>query len=106
MFDFYREENKDQELHVEGNKIVNAGGEVVTLTGVNCASLEWLCNPEKLYHTVEVALDDWNANTIRLPLSQDRWYGFGGDQAGEDESGERYRAIVDSIVRLIASRRK
>ena len=76
------------------------------LTGVNCASLEWLSAPEKLLKTVTVALDDWHANTIRLPLSQDRWFGFGGDQQGTDESGEIYRGIVDSIVEAVAARRK
>ena len=106
MFTLYREENADMELHVEGNLLKNRRGEKVMLTGVNCASLEWLCNPEKLVRTVQVALDDWNANTIRLPLSQDKWFGFGGDQRGEDESGERYRAIVDQIVEEIAKRRK
>ena len=106
MFDFYREENRDQELHTEGNRILDQNGNPVLLTGVNCASLEWLSAPEKLLHTVEVALDEWNANTIRLPLSQDRWFGFGGDQVGRDESGEIYRNIVDSIVKAVASRRK
>ena len=106
MFELYREENRDQELHVEGNKIFDANGNRVMLTGVNCASLEWLCNPEKLLATVIEAMDGWKANTIRLPLSQDRWYGFGGDQVGEDESGERYRSIVDKIIEEIAKRRK
>ncbi len=106
MFTLYRDENADMELHVEGNLLKNRRGEKVMLTGVNCASLEWLCNPEKLVRTVQVALDDWHANTIRLPLSQDRWFGFGDDQRGEDESGERYRAIVDRVVEEIAKRKK
>lgn len=106
MFDLYREENRDLELHVEGNKVFNKKGERVMLTGVNCASLEWLSYPEKLLNTVITALDSWNANIIRLPLSQDRWYGFGGDQEGVDESGERYRSLVDEIVGEIAKRKK
>ena len=106
MFDAFRAENKNSELHVEGNKVLDKNGNKVMLTGVNCASLEWLSNPEKLLPTVIYALDNWNANIIRLPLSQDRWFGFGGDQVGEDESGERYRSIVDSIVYEIAKRNK
>ena len=106
MLDAYRKENADSELFVKGNKVFNRKGEQVLLTGVNCASLEWLSNPEKLVQTVKVALDDWNANIIRLPLSQDRWFGFGGDQVGEDETGERYRAIVDTIITEIAARNK
>lgn len=106
MFDYKKAENAGSELFVKGNKIFNKKGERVMLTGVNCASLEWLSNPDKLLDTVIYALDEWNANTIRLPLSQDRWFGFGGDQQGEDESGERYRGIVDSIVKEIAERDK
>ncbi|MBQ7726826.1 MAG: cellulase family glycosylhydrolase [Clostridia bacterium] len=106
MFIPYREENRDRELHIEGNRLLDRKGNPVMLTGVNCASLEWLSAPEKLLKTVTVALDDWHANTIRLPLSQDRWFGFGGDQQGTDESGEIYRGIVDSIVEAVAARRK
>lgn len=106
MFDYKKAENTASELFVKGNKIFNKKGEQVMLTGVNCASLEWLSNPGKLLGTVIYALDSWNANVIRLPLSQDRWFGFGGDQQGEDESGERYRAIVDSIVKAVAERDK
>lgn len=94
------------ELHVEGNKIYDRTGRQVMLTGVNCASLEWLSNPEKLVTTVNYALDEWHANIIRLPLSQDRWFGFGGDQQGTDESGDRYRAIVDEIITNVAKRKK
>lgn len=106
MFELYREENKNQELHVKKNEIFDADGNKVMLTGVNCASLEWISYPERLPHTVQVAMDDWHANVIRLPLSQDRWFGFGGDQVGCDESGERYRNMVDKIIGLIASRKK
>ena len=106
MFELYKTENADMELHVQGNKLLNKRGEAVMLTGVNCSSLEWQCNPDKLVRTVQVALDDWHANTIRLPLSQDKWFGFGGDQRGQDESGERYRAMVDEIVKEVAARRK
>ena len=104
MFEAYRKENSASELHVEGNRVLDKNGNRVILTGVNCASLEWLSNPEKLLDTVIYAMDNWNANIIRLPLSQDRWFGFGGDQEGEDESGERYRAIVDGIVTEVAKR--
>ena len=38
----YREENKDMELCVKGNKLFDRLGKEVMLTGVNCDSLEWL----------------------------------------------------------------
>jgi len=106
MFTAYKEENKWQTLHVDGNRLVNENNEHIRLRGVNCASLEWMCNPTHLLHTVTVALDEWNANAIRLPLSQDKWFGFGADQVGEDESGERYQKIVDDIVEAVAARQK
>ena len=65
MFELYREENRDLELHTEGNRLLNKKGERVLLTGVNCASLEWLSAPEKLKSTVIHALDVWHANTMR-----------------------------------------
>ena len=46
MFMPYREENRDMELHTEGNRLLDRLGNKVMLTGVNCASLEWLSNPD------------------------------------------------------------
>lgn len=98
--------NEDMQLHTQGNRLVDASGKNVLLTGVNCASMEWMSISDKLQETVEVALDDWNANIIRLPLAQDRWFGFGNDQKNVDETGSRYRHFVDEIIGVIAQRRK
>jgi endoglucanase len=48
-----------------------------------------------------VAIDDWHVNHIRLPMSQDRWFGKAPEQ---DDQGKAYRAIVDEIVKLCASK--
>jgi aryl-phospho-beta-D-glucosidase BglC (GH1 family) len=38
---------------------------------------------------------EWHANLIRLPLSQDRWFGKAPDQ---NDGGEAYRALVHRLV--------
>lgn len=106
MFDLYRKQNAWQELHTEGNKVFNAKGEKVRLVGVNVAPLVWMSYSEDILDMVNTACDDWKANTIRLPLSQDRWFGFAKEQQGVDENGARYRAQVEDIVAAIASRQK
>lgn len=106
LFTKYAKENEWQTLHTECNKLYNAKGEPVRLVGVNCGPLVWTSNVSYLMENVEVACDRWHANTIRLPMSQDRWFGFGPEQKGYDESGERYRAEVDSIVEAVAARNK
>ena len=106
MFELYREQNAWQMLHTEKNKVFNANGQQVRLIGVNCAPLVWMSYCEDIMHMVNTACDKWLANTIRLPLAQDRWFGFAPEQQGVDETGERYRRLVDDLVASVASRQK
>lgn len=106
MFTKFKEENDWQTLHVEGNKLYNKKGDKVRLIGVNCGPLVWMSYCPELLGMVTTACDSWKANTIRLPMSQDRWFGFGPEQKGVDESGERYRSQVDEIVEAVAARNK
>jgi hypothetical protein len=76
-------------LHTVGNHLVNADGDEVRLTGVNIPSLDWSSTGEHLSSSVPEALNNWNANVIRLPVSEDTWLGSGG---------AAYKAIVDGIV--------
>ena len=83
-------------LKVEGNKVLNSQGEEVRLRGVNAACLEWTSDGEgHIRDTVRVAIEDWNVNTIRLPLSQDRWFGKAPEQ---EDDGVSYRALIKEIV--------
>lgn len=89
-------------LKVAGTQIVNSKNEPVRLRGVNCASLEWTSNGEgHILESVRVAIDDWHVNHIRLPMSQDRWFGKAPKQTDE---GKAYRALVDEVVKLCASK--
>lgn len=90
-------------LKVAGNRLVDAAtGTPVRLRGVNCASLEWDAAGEgHIVQSVQTAVADWHANLIRLPLSQDRWFGKGAEQS---DGGVAYRALVKQIVDLCAAR--
>lgn len=79
-----------------GTQVVNSKNQPVTLRGVNAASLEWTSNGEgHILDTVSTAIRDWNANVVRLPLSQDRWFGKAPEQNGDFKP---YRALVKQIV--------
>jgi hypothetical protein len=86
---------------VVGKQLVNSRNERVRLRGVNTASLEWTSDGEgHILETVRVAIRDWRANVIRLPLSQDRWFGKAPEQKDE---GKAYRALVKQVVDLCAA---
>jgi endoglucanase len=88
-------------LKVVGNQLVDRAGQPARLRGVNCAGLEWAADGNgRIVRTVEVAVTEWHANLIRLPLSQDRWFGHGPEQKG-DAAG--YRALVRQLVDFCAA---
>ena len=70
---------------VPGGSLLDANGRPVRLLGVNTASLEWMAAAPALPAAVVHACDVWKANVIRLPLSQDTWFGFHPEQKGKDE---------------------
>jgi hypothetical protein len=88
-------------LKVDGTRVMNSRGEPVLLRGVNAASLEWTSDGEgHILKTVETAIQDWHVNHVRVPLSQDRWFGKAPEQKDE---GLAYRALVKQVVDLCAS---
>ena len=85
-------------LRVLKTQVLNSRGEVVRLRGVNTASLEWTSDGEKhILETVKTAIEQWRVNHIRLPLSQDRWFGKAPEQK---DQGKSYRALVQQVVDL------
>jgi hypothetical protein len=83
-------------LKVAGNQLLDSHGQSPRLRGVNCASLEWSSDGDgHILKTVEVAVKDWHANLIRLPLSQDRWF---GKAPGQQDGGAGYRALVRQLA--------
>src|ERR1017187_1062124 len=88
-------------LKVVGTKILNSKGEPVWLRGVNAASLEWTSDGQgHILKTVNKAIHDWQVNIIRLPLSQDRWFGHGPEQTNGFQA---YRTLVDEVVQICAT---
>ncbi|MCJ7729841.1 MAG: glycoside hydrolase family 5 protein [Sedimentisphaerales bacterium] len=89
-------------LKVAGTKVLNSKNVPVTLRGVNAASLEWTSDGEgRILETVRVAIEDWHVNIIRLPLSQDRWF---GKEPNQNDDGKAYRALVKEVVDLCSSK--
>ena len=89
-------------LHVLGNQLVE-DGRPVTLFGVNVPSFEWSNEGEFVFRSSRIAFEDWKANCIRLPLSQDRWFGKADKQK---DKGEGYQQAVNEIVNLAINRNR
>jgi endoglucanase len=90
-------------LKIVGTKILNSKGQPVLLRGVNVASLEWTSDGQgHILQTVNTAIHDWHAQIIRLPLTQDRWFGKTPEQ---HDGGMAYRELVQEIVNTCSTNR-
>ena len=89
-------------LKIKGNQILNSKNQPVLLRGVNTSCMEFTSDGDgHIIETIRVAIDDWKVNIIRLPLSQDRWFGKAPEQ---NDLGVSYRAIVKQAVDLCGSK--
>jgi endoglucanase len=91
-----------KELRVSGNRLVTADGKAVWLQGVNVSNLE--TNPEANHNpvwSIHVAIEDWKANVVRLPVYDGFWFG-NGKGALKSNDREAYRAVVDRAIKLAA----
>ncbi|WP_269537125.1 glycoside hydrolase family 5 protein [Cerasicoccus fimbriatus] len=90
--------NKDNwpsELHVSGNRLVDSEGNDVWLQGVNVASLEWNQYGENVLKSTQVAIEEWGANVIRLPVKESYWFG---------PQGEQYKELINDVITFAANR--
>ncbi|MEO8613738.1 MAG: cellulase family glycosylhydrolase [Luteolibacter sp.] len=94
--------SKTVEIKVSGNKLVTTDGKVVFLQGVNVPSLEWSENGENILQSIKVALLDWKANAVRLPVHDGFWSGIGKALQSKPNDPETYRKIVDDAVAMAA----
>jgi aryl-phospho-beta-D-glucosidase BglC (GH1 family) len=62
-------------------------------------SLEWSAKGERILDSLPVAIDQWHANVIRLPVKHDFWFG-----AKQNDGGEAYRKLIDEAVAATSSR--
>lgn len=65
------------------------------LRGVNIPSMEWTAPGDNMLQSVEYMTSVWGCNLLRIPLSQDRWYGYGSEQT---DDGTAYRRLIEAIV--------
>ncbi|MCC9605456.1 cellulase family glycosylhydrolase [Blastopirellula sp. JC732] len=88
-------------LHVVGNRLHDESGAEVWLQGVNAGGLETLPQDTQPIKSTVVAIEDWHANCIRLPMNEAFWY---GKSPYQKDGGEGYRDIIDQIITLAANR--
>ena len=94
-----------QQLQIVGIHTQTMGGCNFRLTGVNCSGLEYSPGgfgaPSgyggDIKQTITGAVNTWKANIVRIPLSQDYWFGNGG------ANQTTYRNIVDGAIATATS---
>ncbi|EIP99086.1 endoglucanase [Opitutaceae bacterium TAV1] len=90
------------EIRVQGNRLVSLrDGSEVWLQGVNVASMEWRANGENVLRSTLVAIEDWKASVIRIPVKEEYWYGRNETQS---DGGKAYRELADAVITLAANR--
>ena len=89
------------ELHTDGNKLRTSAGKAVWLQGLCVDSLQWSGAGEHIQQSIPVAIEQWKANVIRLPVTEAFW--FGRDKWQKD-GGVGYRKVVDAAVEAAAAR--
>jgi hypothetical protein len=85
-------------LHVEGNLLKDSNGATVVLRGVNIPSLEYYPPGVQLLQSLDVSINDWHANVIRLPVNEDYWFGHDEDSTAPNFGQDAYRALVDQVI--------
>ena len=89
-------------LHVDGNKVYNEKGDEVRLVGVNICSLEWNSRGDNVLASVYEVFANWNCNVVRLPLSQDYWFGkiSNWSTPRPPDNGALYQKTVGEIIQI------
>ncbi|MCX4420057.1 cellulase family glycosylhydrolase [Streptomyces mirabilis] len=90
------------ELHVSGNRLVDAGGTTRRLLGVNRSGGEFMCVQGYGIFDGPVddasvkAIADWKANTVRIPLNEECWLGLSNIKP--EYAGAHYISAVKDLV--------
>lgn len=84
-------------LHVAGNLLVDSSNNAPLLRGVNICSMEWLSAGDHILQSVQEATTEWHANIVRIPVTQDFWF---GKEKGQTDGGAAYRQLFDQVVKL------
>ena len=95
------------QLHVSGNKLLDASGNTVTLHGINRSGTEYSCVQGNGVFDGEVdqaavtAMKSWKVNAVRVPLNEACWNGESYVPASG--SGTTYINAIKSWVSLLNS---
>ena len=85
-------------LHTEGIVLMTASGTAVRLLGLNVPYTSWSDNCRgQVEAALKVALEDWNSNAIRYPVTPKLWFGANADS---------YRKLADDVIEKVASEGK
>lgn len=88
-------------LKVVGNRLHDTDGKEVWLQGVNAGGLETLPQDDQPVKSLVVAIDDWKANCVRVPMKEEFWW---GKSPYQKDGGEGYRKKLDKMITLAANR--
>jgi hypothetical protein len=94
-------------LHVSGHRIVNGGGQTVSLHGVSRSGTEYACventgifDGPRDATSVRVMVS-WHINAVRVPLNEDCWLGFNTHGLNPHFVGGAYRRAIVRYVQLL-----
>ena len=76
-------------MKVVGNRLVDPEGHEVWLQGVNAGGMETIPNGTQEAKSTVVAIDEWHANCIRLPINEAHWFGTG--VYSKNDGGKSFR---------------
>jgi len=90
------------ELRVRDNHLVDRGGKVIRLLGVNRSGAEYACIQGYGFfdgptdrHSIRVMMS-WHINAVRVPLNEDCWLGINGVKP--EFGGAPYRQAIEAFV--------
>ena len=87
-------------LHTHGKQLLYSNGKLAVLHGVSMAAKPGTPNWLHIRQSVVVAVNNWHSRLIRLPLSQDAWF---GRLPQSHHGGATYRHTIDALVQYCAA---
>ncbi|MBV9451356.1 MAG: cellulase family glycosylhydrolase [Streptosporangiaceae bacterium] len=95
------------QLHVSGNKLLDANGKQVTLWGVNRSGAEYSCvNGTGIFdgemdQAAITAIKSWGSTAVRMPLNEACWNGE--SYVNSQFAGANYQSAIKAEVNLMNS---